>query len=758
MSTYSILIVIQYVSLLLLTIEAAFIIYNWKTRIQGLLFFSVIVTLINNLGYLLEMLAVNDREYMASLKMSYLGRSWIPFALLLFVLNACEIRYSKKLTAGLALIHLLTFMSVLTCEKNSIYYTTKTYVQEGLFPHYEFGHGPWYITYDVILFAYIVYGISNLFIKVKNETNSIAKKRYIMVTISITVECIAFVLGFTNLTGCYDPTVLGYTVGAVFMCVAIFKYKLLDTLTVAREYVVEEIPEAIFVYDQDGIVEYTNNAACGLFSEDTSGKEIALCIEESIKTGEPMELNGRIWSAEKKKLSHDGVVHGKVYVLVDDTEHYNYMSKLREQKELAEAAKEEAIAMSESKSAFLSVVSHEIRTPMNAVVGMTDLLLREPENLTDKQEKYLRNIKNSGSALVMIVNDILDQSKIEAGKMEIIEGTYELRPMLEDVMMIIENRVGTKPIKVDTQVGDDIPQYLIGDSLRIRQILINLMNNAVKFTEEGSICLSIERQNIDGTAENGLDPNKIHIRFAVKDSGQGIKPEDLSRLGEAFSQVDIKKNHGKEGTGLGLNISKNFISLMGGQLQVDSVYGEGSEFYFCIEQGVGEALSNNEDQVVSKQAWEQEEKFVCPEASILVVDDTEINLMLMTEMFKPLKAKVDTASSGEKAIELVKKNHYDVIFMDYMMPYMNGIETTKVIRGLTVEDMKSGDESQVENVEEHIHHYTIVPIIALTADDSEDTKTKFAEAGINDFVEKPVILPRLKKILIDWNSDKIERA
>ena len=268
------------------------------------------------------------------------------------------------------------------------------------------------------------------------------------------------------------------------------------------------------------------------------------------------------------------------------------MEELKKQKEIAEEA-------NASKSAFLSIVSHEIRTPMNAVVGMTELLLRDEDSLTTKQAKYLNNIKNSGASLVMIVNDILDQSKIEAGKMEIVEDVYELRPMVDDVKMIIENRIGTKPIHLVMEIDEQIPDVMVGDSLRIRQILINLMNNAVKFTTEGFIKLSISVES--------KESDKLYLCFAVQDSGQGINEADLSKLGQAFTQVDVKKNHGKEGTGLGLSISRDFISLMGGQLQVNSTYGKGTTFYFTISQGfVDEEESNNSK--VGK-AWKDDVEF-----------------------------------------------------------------------------------------------------------------------------------------------------
>ena len=371
---------------------------------------------------------------------------------------------------------------------------------------------------------------------------------------------------------------------------------------------------------------------------------------------------------------------------------------------------------------------------MNAVIGMTELLLRESDELNSKQEKYLRNIKNSGEALVMIVNDILDQSKIEAGRMEIVEDAYEIRPMAEDVKMIIENRIGSRPVRLIYEIDDDVPQFLVGDSLRIRQILINLMNNAVKFTEAGYIRLGIDVTEVD--------KGRRLLKFSIKDSGQGIRPEDLSKLGEAFVQVDIKRNHSKEGTGLGLSISRDFISMMGGQLEVASEYGKGSEFYFSIWQGVAAGIDLRSHTGLNRQPWQQDEKFVAPDARILIVDDSDLNLMIARELLKPVNMMaIDTVKSGEQAIDIVKKNRYDIIFMDYMMPYMDGVETTEKIRRET--DNPDNDEGFREYIR-------TVPIVALSGDDSEAAKDKFFRAGINDFIEKPVNPQKLKKMLIKW--------
>ena len=726
---YWLLLIIQAISIVILFIESGYVFAKMNTEIYKYLFLNCVATLVNNTGYLLMMLSKNGEEYLVGLQMSYLGRVWIPVSLFVFSMAVCRIKIKKPVLIGITFFHAFIFSLVLTCKWNNLYYKTMTYESDGLWKHIKIEPGICHIIYSLLMISYIVIGLYQLIKFTVKEKKPTSKKRMFFVTLAIAVESAGFIVYLTGVTGEYDCTVLGYTIGTFFMYIAIFRYNLMDTFQLAKDYVVDELSEAIMAVDADGKLEYYNKPAARILKMQSLNLEAGIReMEKAVKVGQPIELDGRIYSPKEKSLYQDNEFRGKVYVLVDDTKHYNYMRQLQEQKEIAEEA-------NASKSAFLSVVSHEIRTPMNAVVGMTDLLLRDAGSLSDKQEKYLRNIKNSGSALVMIVNDILDQSKIEAGKMEIVEQPYEFRPMADDVKMIIENRIGSKPIHLIYEIDDDVPQFLIGDSLRIRQILINLMNNAVKFTEEGYIRLKVQ------VVEE--DDSRRCLRFGVKDSGQGIRPEDLSKLGQAFTQVDTKKNHSKEGTGLGLSISRDFISMMGGQLEVTSEYGKGTEFWFSIWQGIASGVDNINSSGVTKQAWQSEEEFTAPSARILIVDDTEINLMITEELLEPLNMTVDTAASGEKALELVQQNFYHAIFMDYMMPYMDGVETTEKIRNFALDAARNGEDKKAE-------YYKSVPIITLSGDTSDATKEKFMRAGIDDFTEKPVDPKRLKKLLLKW--------
>ena len=353
-----------------------------------------------------------------------------------------------------------------------------------------------------------------------------------------------------------------------------------------------------------------------------------------------------------------------------------------EKSEEFQKAKVAADQANEAKSAFLANMSHEIRTPINAVIGMNEMILRESkdENIT----KYAQNAHAASEALLSLINDILDFSKIESGKMELIEENYQLDELIKNLVNMIKSRAEAKQLEFSVHVDEKIPNELYGDSVRIRQVVVNFLTNAVKYTHDGSVDLSVtfdtyEPPNLDKDFPE--EDKLILLMFSVKDTGIGIREEDRTKLFKDFERFDSKINKNIEGTGLGLAITYKLVKMMNGHILVESVYGEGSTFTVILPQKVigASTIGSFEDKLKSTSKQEAYHvSFVAPEAKILVVDDNEMNLLVVTSLLKATKIQVDTAISGMVALKKLAETHYDMIFLDQMMPSLDGIQTFKM--------------------------------------------------------------------------------
>jgi signal transduction histidine kinase/CheY-like chemotaxis protein len=391
-----------------------------------------------------------------------------------------------------------------------------------------------------------------------------------------------------------------------------------------------------------------------------------------------------------------------------------------------------AVEASRAKSAFLARMSHEIRTPMNAIIGLSEALFQR--DLPDEIVEDVWNIKQAGISLLSIINDILDFSKIEAGKVDIVNSDYMFSSLIHDVENIIKFRIAETPLKFITNIDAGLPSKLRGDMVRIRQILLNLLTNAVKYTREGSVTFTV--------SDAGTIPadGKILLSFEVADTGIGIKQEDLEMLFESFSRLDSQKNQGIEGTGLGLAISDNLCRLMGGEIRVRSVYGQGSVFTALIPQDIVDRQpfrpQAEKTETAPPRAGKRRSEFTAPEAKVLAVDDAVVNLAVIKNLLLPYKLGLDTCLSGERAIAMVKQKHYDLIFMDHMMPGMDGVETTAALR-----DLEDGNA---------------IPVIALTANAVSGMREMFLKSGFNDYLSKPIDITKLDALMAAWIPEALK--
>lgn len=792
--------------------------------------------LIINGGYLLLINAKTEEAAFVALKIEYLGNAVFYFSFVLFLTVYLKLQCEKALNVFFFLWFVMEgiLIGTLWCNDPSqmVFESLHFSWEQGVrFTYMELVPGVIYITryciVCVILFFSLIYTTIKLFsVKIPSDRENLGK-----VAGAEFVVCVSLIITLVFRPR-YDIVPLFAAFSIFSIIISVIKGEFFSVTDQGREWVIEHSDNVFIITDSMYGYLDCNPYAKEIFPEirklsrhEILPKDIkALFLDEESN----FELKGRHYTKKVASVGTNGEVEGYSLLLLDISQQCELMKQLEIEKERAEDA-------NEAKSAFMSNMSHEIRTPMNAIVGMTEILLRE--DLPPHDREYLTNIKSSGNALLTIINDILDFSKIESGKMEIIKDEYEPMSMFHDVAMIFLNRIGEKDVELLYNIDTELPMKLLGDSQRIRQVLINLMNNAIKFTEHGYVKLLLETKMVS--------EEEIELAFSIQDTGQGIREEDIDKLFGSFQQVDKKKNHYKEGTGLGLSISKQLVELMGGTIGVQSEYEKGSTFYFTIRQKVCSAkkaadikihpadgiitsarfknellyqqyknltekyqvtdapleqalnderrievfftddvalvsaeerrqleaqkttfcilqnpmqqnLSDEKATLVNKPLYSlnfcqvinhetissEEEKeddlhFIAPDAKILVVDDNEMNRKVVRGLLEPLKLQIDTAENGKRAVEMIQRKRYDLVFMDHMMPIMDGIEATKIVRGFSEE------------------YYKNLPIVALSANATMEAREMFRNNGMNDFVAKPIKMKEICKCIRTWLSEDL---
>lgn len=501
------------------------------------------------------------------------------------------------------------------------------------------------------------------------------------------------------------------------------------------QYIYESANTAILIFDEYfrlflvnkygrellGINKIENQKLSELFqsTEEEADRLLAGVLKDNKGVAELVSAHGEVSCSLNFSVARD--FHEDPYCIVC------FVYDLTKEKNMLE----QLVRANEAKSQFLANMSHEIRTPINGILGMDNMLLKECKD--EGLREYAKNIQSAGQSLLSIINDILDISKIESGKLEILPIKYELFSILNDCYNLTKAKLQEKPLEFEIQVNENLPSWLYGDEVRIRQIINNFLSNAVKYTKQGKVTFCLDYEQKSG--------EQILLIISVADTGIGIKEEDLGKLFTTFTRIEEKRNRNIEGTGLGLNLTKNLVDLMGGEVLVESTYGKGSCFTARIPQKIVDVtpmgdfskryqkyLSSSDDDTLS---------FSAPEAKILVVDDVEMNLKVVKGLLKETKIQIDTAYSGRQCLERVKTTRYDVIFLDHMMPEMDGIETLQNMKLLT--DNLNGE----------------VPVIMLTANAIVGAKEEYMQAGFTDYLTKPIQETELLEMLLKYLPEEL---
>ncbi len=640
--------------------------------------------------------------------------------------NAKYIKIYVRIVAGLGI-----FLWPFVIGEESVTF----YPHDKIGMTYQFSQNVWNTLYN----AYAVIVGVNLFIiclcilkRTKRKKLQIIIKRLIkcliVVMLGMVFDTLLPVFGYDALPG----STLTQGIGVILVAgVLDFQRKSEITVENISQFVYSSVDTPVIIYDNKGNFRIANSGAMDFFADKRKDIENKLFSElfavekkcfdfEENKKVEEAEciLNNRYCHIEISKIFDEyGDVTGYIVVLNDLTEKRDIIQKLQ-------ISEHEADRANHAKTDFLARMSHEIRTPINGVIGMNEMILQKS---TDEQiTEYAKLVKISANNLMNLINDILDISKIEANRVVLENSNYHFRKLLKELVILGNVRAREKGIGFDMEIKEKIPETLNGDEKKLRQIAINLIGNAIKYTKIGKVKVVVE----------GLwEEEKYYVKISVQDTGIGIRKEHIDTIFDAFSRVDSKMNEGIQGTGLGLSIVKSLVEIMEGEIQVRSEYGKGSEFEVVIPQ---RPVSEKTFDYIELESIEdtgdgvQEISLRIPGKKILVVDDNEINRFVATELLSYTEAEVDEAGSGKECLRLVTKKCYDFILLDHIMPEMDGIQTLQELRKMP--NNKSKDAK----------------VIVLTANAIQGAKEDYLSKGFDDYLSKPIDMVEVEKVLAKY--------
>lgn len=683
---------------------------------QKYLLMTNVCAFIITVGDALEFFAKTQDAALVATKMAYVGKMHIMLFALLFVTGFTQVGMNKKIAWALELYNTILLAAVMTCENHSLFYASISYK---LLPG---GRYILELEKGILFYAWaaeMLVGICGYcFIALKGGVLKGSKESKLRGTLIFMAALLPIVLLLIYMAGFFpdfDPTTLATTIMSVCFLVAIKRYGLLDAVQLAQERVLEDTKDGLIIVDdkQDKIL-YMNPVAMTLLPQLKDDRKDEVIEKLFSRQENVLDQNDRHYEIRISKVT--GRAHGRENVqayiawIFDMTFINQYTSEMIKLKEASEQA-------SIAKTNFLAHVSHEIRTPMNAIVGYSNMALRTQD--TKDVNYYLRNIKEASNTLLDLINEILDISKIESGKMELVDVNYSFENMIHEISSMMGAQAGKAGLALIIEIEPDIPKWLYGDRVKLQEILTNLISNGIKYTKAGSVSLRIHMR--ERTEEHVM----LHIE--VEDTGIGIERKNFPLVFGKFEQFDNKKNYQIEGSGLGLSIVKSFVEMMGGHITFESEYGRGTKFMADIWQGIGHREKTDDKDIVP-----DDENIQIQPGRILVVDDNDLNCDVAKGILCCLGMQAEAVRSARECITLLEEGQrYDIIFMDHMMPEMDGVEALHEIRS------KGGE-------------IAATPIVLLTANAVSGVKEQMIEEGFDDFLSKPIDISELRGVLIRY--------
>ncbi len=714
-----------------LTMVALFLLLNGDgAKEQKLLILILCGSVVQNVGYLLELTAQTVEAAMTAVIVENVGSAFVPLCYCWFIYIYCYIVPPKKLLRVLSAISFFALPSVFFNWYGLFYKEVQWVADANGFHHVSITYGPLYIffMFSRIIIPYTLC-ICTLIRAIRERSDQQVNRQYWTILGISTVPVIVLAAYVCKFVEVFDFTPVTVTISMALVVIVVWSRRNYDFRHLAAAKVLESLGDGVIVLDDhDRLVSY-NSAAAKIFTRLPAhrlGENIRVVEdfrEEMLNEDTPQSFSideQHYESHNKRIVDESGKIQGCVILILDMTDTETYINEIKRVRHQAEKA-------SIAKSEFLANMSHEIRTPMNAIIGLNDIIMEECGDT--EIYAHAKDVQSAAKSLLAIINDILDLSKVEAGKMELVYVDYYIKVMADEIIGMMDMAASQRGLILKYECDETIPCRYKGDDGRIKQILINIISNAIKFTKKGYVRVYI-------TGKPGRDADEEMLIFHVEDTGCGIQEKDLGKIFEDFRQVDSKKNRSAEGTGLGLAIVKQLVELMGGTIGVESTYGKGTTVTIMIPQKIVDVRPVSEMPEIPQSEQKMTDIFTAPGVKVLIVDDNVINRKVARGFLKNYAFDLTEAGSGPEAIELVRSVRYDIIFMDHMMPGMDGIETAEIIR-------KDCGENGITPV-----------MVALTANAMEGMREHFLECGFQDFIAKPLDRKELNQLLLRWVPEK----